>query len=359
MEQIIFQDIKKDAVFYGVYYSALDMWNGSDVLCLGRKRFFETGASQKKRSTIKTDNGTYNYNYKIENGSPLKYKKVKNSQQAEKTVEFSGGYYVELSDESHKTVKRAYYDLFHIWQRTEYFSPSDKSVILLITPDYNSEDGAVICKTSESTERLIPFNVSLDKEITQKLNIITSEPKIYCVTSEGSFYYCTYEEYDKRKQALEKLMAPKEEKTEESVRSDASFVVNTKRLDEAENIGFDLKNSIEINVASASEALQNEAPAKTEVPVPAVTKELESEPEAETKVSTFTAEKADISAENENNKSAEPAEEKVAEDKTKDNEKKGGFCSFGRGSRTCGNVHFQLRKGRYPAPPRQNMFLCP
>ena len=77
MEDIIFEEIKNDMIFYGVYSTSEDMWDGSDVLCSARKRFFETDTKQKKRSTIKTDSGRYNYSYNLESGAILKYKRMR------------------------------------------------------------------------------------------------------------------------------------------------------------------------------------------------------------------------------------------------------------------------------------------
>ena len=95
MERMMTHNIKKDILYYGIYSTADDMWNGSDVLCAARKRFFETGSRQKKRSTIKTDNVTYSYHYAIENGVLLKYKKTKGGQTVEWVVETPDGYYVD------------------------------------------------------------------------------------------------------------------------------------------------------------------------------------------------------------------------------------------------------------------------
>ena len=61
MDKMLIQSIDKPLVFYGVYYCQAEMWDGKDVFCLARKRFFESGTRQKKRSTLKTDIGTFNY----------------------------------------------------------------------------------------------------------------------------------------------------------------------------------------------------------------------------------------------------------------------------------------------------------
>ena len=121
MEQFISQNIRNDIVYYGVYSASEDMWNGSDVLCAARKLFFETGVKQKKRSSIRSDGVTYNYSYSLENGSSLKYKKMKGGRQIERVVDLPDGYCVELSNELHRPVKRAYYNRQH--NRTKHTQP--------------------------------------------------------------------------------------------------------------------------------------------------------------------------------------------------------------------------------------------
>ena len=127
MEQLMTNSIKKNMIFYGVYSTTFDMWNGSDVLCAARKRFFETGAKQRKRSTIKLDNSTYNYSYTLESGAPLKYKRTKGSKAVERVIEIPDGYAVELTDDMHRPVRRVFYDLQHVWLRTEYLNENDGS----------------------------------------------------------------------------------------------------------------------------------------------------------------------------------------------------------------------------------------
>ncbi len=258
MEDIIFEEIKNDMIFYGVYSTSQDMWDGSDVLCSARKRFFETDTKQKKRSTIKTDSGRYNYSYNLESGSILKYKRMRASQIVERSAEINDGYYVELVGEDHKPIKRSFYNMLHDWLKTEYYSPVDRSVSMLITPEITGKIPAVSCKTSAGTKLLFPFNASLDKTLTQKLNIIAGEPPLFCVTSSGSFYFCTEEDIEKRRQALKELLSKEEQpdeavaETEPDVDTTSPFIVDTKNLEQKNSEGFDLKNSREIHIGDSN-----------------------------------------------------------------------------------------------------------
>ena len=238
MKYTLFQDIGKELIFYGIYNTSVDMWDGKDIICLARKRFFETGTAQKKRSTIKTENGLYSYSYNIADGSNIRYKKSRGTQIAERSVDVSGGYCIETFDRFRAPFKRTYYNDDHSWRETEYYSPLDRSVNMNIRPLYENGSTYITVRNSSGTKKLVPFNSSLDKETTDKLNEIAGEPDIFCVTSSGSFYFCTEEEYNKRKKALEKLV-----NGEETVSENED---DTKPSSENENGGFSLKNSADV-----------------------------------------------------------------------------------------------------------------
>ena len=186
MNRFMTHTISEDIIYYGVYSTSDDMWNGGDVLCAARKRFFETGTKQKKRSTIKTDSGTYSYSYVIESGTLLKYKKTKSGHTAEQTVQTPDGYCVEQFNDRHQIVKRSCYNRLHCWQRTEYLS--DGMTALCITPSPDSETPALICESNGTSEVLYPFEVTLDKELTEKLNIM-EDYKDYAGTDPIKYSY--------------------------------------------------------------------------------------------------------------------------------------------------------------------------
>lgn len=306
MDQVMTHNINKDIIFYGVYSTTFDMWNGSDVLCSARKRFFETGEKQRKRSTVKLDDAAYNYSYTLESGAPLKYKRTKGAKQVEHVVEMPDGYAVELTDDLHRPVRRIFFNSRHLWLRTEYLNETDGSVALLIASAGDDERPAIILKAASKSEILIPFDVSLDKELTGRLNILTSEPKVFCVTSCGSFYFCTEDEYAERKNALDKLIAEQKSDNDDFSGSDtpfadSDFVVDTDVL-ETSSGGFDLRSSREIRIdepvpleedmpeitAASSETDQekepesdHEIPAAAEPGTEAFAEEMEVNPEQE------------------------------------------------------------------------------
>ena len=272
MEQIMTHNINKELIIYGVYSTMYDMWNGSDVLCSARKRFFETGAAQKKRSSIKINDSTYNYSYTLESGSALKYRRTKGARQAERVIEIPDGYAVEQYDDMRRPVKRVFYSLRHIWLRTEYLNEIDGSVNMMIAAGADAEKQALILKVGSRSEILIPFDVSLDKELTNKLNILTSEPKVFCVTNCGSFYFCSEDEYEARMKALNRLVSEQKAETDTEPVSDeqfdgSDFVIDTDLL-EGDGSGFDLRSSEEICIDEPESDTDDNAEEYTE-PVPA------------------------------------------------------------------------------------------
>ena len=252
MEQLMNRNMKNDVIYYGIYSTADDMWNGTDVLCAARKRFLETGTKQKKRSSIQSENQIFHFNYSIEAGEVLKYKKMKAGHSVERVAETPEGYCVETIDDQRKPLKRVYYNLQHLWLRTDYLSAPDNSISLSVSPSESGDQPVLLCKTARQTETLIPFQVSLDKELTQRLNVLTCEPKIFCVTSYGSFYYCTEKEAELREEALKTLLQEKEEnesKESASRQTDSAFVVAVAEANSSvAPKSFNLKNSPEIRI---------------------------------------------------------------------------------------------------------------
>lgn len=257
--------LDKNIIFYGIYNTEVEIQDGSDALYTVRKAFFESGKKLKNRNTIKTSSDIYRYSYNIDDGSILKWKKLLGKLQVERVVETADGYYIESMDFDKRPVKRTYYNLHHIWQKSEFYSVSDKlSPIYVITPSFEN-DLPVIIRTIKngSSDKLYPFTVQLDKALTEKLNIISNEPHIFCRTSQGDFYFCTKNELDERKTALDKMIKRDIEENIpepvfESAKEPSAFIVNSEKLDESKNnSNFDLSKSEEIHI-SAAEIIQEE-----------------------------------------------------------------------------------------------------
>lgn len=237
MDYSLIQSADKNLIYYGIYNTEVEIQDGSDVLCTVRKNYFESGRFQKNRTSLNIAGVVYKSAYVMEDGKPLKWKKLADSRLAERAVPSDDGYYVETLDEEKRPFKKSWYDRHHRWISTEYYSLSDsRNPIWTLFPSTDGDMPVIIRKSgSGATDVLYPFEHVLDRELTEKLNIITFEPQIYCRTSSGGFYYCTADESKTRAAAMKKLIerdgiASEEEERAEQV--EPAFTIGDKsRID--------------------------------------------------------------------------------------------------------------------------------
>ena len=251
MEYVLLRNIDKNIVYYGVYSTESENCDGSDILCTARKKYFETKKQQHGRNILKTPYETFRYKYSIEDGVPLKFKKLHGSQQIERVVVTGSGYCVETYDYEKHPIKKAFYNNHHIWLKTDFYSLRDKSMpIFALSPAFDDDSPVIVCKTKNGkSSTLYPFNISLDKEYTEKLNIITNEPRFFAVTSCGSFYFCTMAEYRERKKALDSLIQKEKETalSEDPITEKTGFTVDESALNDNPD-SFRLSDSKEIYI---------------------------------------------------------------------------------------------------------------
>ncbi len=208
MDYALVQTADKNLIYYGVYNTEVEIQDGSDVLCSVRKNYFESGKHQRNRTTFTVAGEVYKCAYAIEDGRALKWKKLVGSKMTERVMPSPEGYYVETLDTDRRPFKKSYFDLHHKWLMSEYFSLADKNnPIWTLTPSTDGEKPVIMRKSGRGTiDVLYPFEHVLDRELTEKLNIITCEPQIYCRTSSGSFYFCTPAQSKERSAAMKKLL---------------------------------------------------------------------------------------------------------------------------------------------------------
>ena len=240
MDYSLVQTAEKDLIYYGVYNTEVETQDGSDVLCTVRKTYFETGHHQKNRISFNAGGEVYKTSYSIEDGKPLKWKKLVGSKMTERSVVSNEGYYIETLDQERRPFKRSYFDLHHRWLSSEYYSLSDrKNPIWTLIPSTDGEKPVILRKSGRGeTDVLYPFEHVLDKELTEKLNILTFEPQIYCRTSSGSFYFCTASQSRTRAAAMKKLLereAPSAEEEEEE-KIEPAFIVSTQTDEKAKSV---------------------------------------------------------------------------------------------------------------------------
>ena len=205
------QKADKELIFYGVYNTRAELADGGDILCTVRQKFFESGKRQKNRSTFNISGEMIKASYTLEEGRPLKWKKLIGSRLAERVTIKEKCYFVESMDSERHVYKRAYFDYQHNWIYTDYFlSENSSSPDCTFAPYVDGDRPAVIVKTGNDVfETLYPFEKALDKELTEKLNDAAGEPRVLCRTSSGTFYFCTKVEAEDRQRALDRLLDEK------------------------------------------------------------------------------------------------------------------------------------------------------
>ncbi len=237
MEYTLVQKADKDMVFYGIYFTGTEQQDGSDMLCAVRKEYFESGKKLKNRSSKSIGGALYRSSYTIEDGKPLKWKKMLDSRLAERVAVVNDGYFVESTDEERRPVKRVYFDNMHKLLSVEFYHPGRTEPFCTVTPSTDGSSAVLVKKQKGTACVLYPFEYLLDKALTEKLNIIAGEPQLFCVTSSGGFYFCTESEAKERKKALDHIIENDidpviPEDTADIEQSGNGFEVNINALEE-------------------------------------------------------------------------------------------------------------------------------
>lgn len=214
MDYTLIQNADKEMIYYGVYNTQAEIADQGDVLCTVRKNYFESsGKKQKNRSTFNIMGDMIRTAYTMEAGKPLKWKKLIGSRIAQRVTIKDNCYIVESLDSDRRVFKKSCFDYSHQWVSTEYYLSGEKNIPdCTYVPSYDGDKPILIIKTvNNNTELLYPFEMTLDKELTEKLNALVGEPPVLCRTSCGTFYFCTKEESEKRRTAAENLLNEKED----------------------------------------------------------------------------------------------------------------------------------------------------
>lgn len=237
MEFKLIRKADKNMIYYGVYHTAAELADEGDVLCSVRKKYFETGMRQKNRSTFNIMGEMIRTSYTMESGRPLKWKKLIGSRLSERVTIRDNSYIIESLDSERKVYKRSVFDFKHKWLTSEYYLSGDSN-----SPDFTyiptEEDdcpAVMVKKSGKDIDILYPFETSVDKEMTEKLNETVGEPPLLCKTSCGTFYFCTREEADIRNKALERLLLENVEPEDDDELIESGFEINVDGLNEDES----------------------------------------------------------------------------------------------------------------------------
>lgn len=193
-------------VYYRKYDGALLYHDGLyDV----RKDYFTSGGKRQKNKVVKEADGvSYRYAYSMEQGQPLKWKKLEGFRQVEiSEPDAGGGYHILTQDENKKIIKITYYDREHHWKRTDYYSPRLRQQPMEILEP--GENGVLLLRELKAgryddAQTLYPCRVPESPEAESFLSNQLAVPELTVRSQSGDFYYCEKELAQKREALLEK-----------------------------------------------------------------------------------------------------------------------------------------------------------
>lgn len=259
MEINISKKLNKNAVFFAVYAFG-EAADDTDALCDVRQRYFHSKQRLKNKLSMNCDGNIYRYAFVIENGKPMKWRKLLNNKQVESSVPAADGYFIETCTAQRKLIKKTYYTFAHLWQKTEYFSETDRQVPVMVIEPVLKDNTVVLQKTdsAEGTTYLLPSANIFDKAMTDKLNILGGDPEFVCKTSDGIYFFCTEETHQRRQKVLERLL--KEQEEEQTVRSQSAFAIDISKAESNDDV-LNLADSKPLPIP-ASDEKENQKPTK-------------------------------------------------------------------------------------------------
>lgn len=240
------QNVEPGMQYYSVNSTELELIDGTDLLAEVRRNYFEGREKLKNRINTNIDGVVCRCSYTIEDGKPLRWKKMIGSMLVERVSISSSSYCVETLDSERRPFKKSYFDYHHNWIRTDFSSVTGRSGgSYSLFPSEDGNKPIIVCKNSDGkTIILYPFERAVSRELTAQLNELVGEPLIFTRTSSGAYYYTTKDESVRRAEALDKLLAPEEEESDDSDGEviTQGFVINSDGDDEIRNAETEIRS---------------------------------------------------------------------------------------------------------------------
>lgn len=147
--------ISKDLLIYSALVSEfepLDFKN--DALAGVRANYFNSrNLPQTEKTELTIDGKPLSLSYSMKGGEPLSWKAIYNNQPYQTVKRESGDVYCVISyNADGVVVKRQYYDIFHLWLRTEYYSADTGNVLrAVLSPKF--KNSLVLLKYKEYDDK--------------------------------------------------------------------------------------------------------------------------------------------------------------------------------------------------------------
>ena len=174
--------------YYAVYHIKYDgALLYQDLLCELREAFFSTGRRLKNKVVREVGGVPYRYSYVLEQGYPLKWKKMEGVKLLEKSSPNEDGSYQVVTQNGDKRVtKIACYSPNHLWLRTEYYDAGylrTPALVLAPLPDgrgmqlFRYENGSPAAPVF-----LAPCVLPAEEEARNAVNVAVGTPEIMART---------------------------------------------------------------------------------------------------------------------------------------------------------------------------------
>lgn len=182
--------MNSDIDFYSIYCNEYEKntFFGEDILSEVRRKFFYDKKKYKNRIDKKMYGVMYHYMYCIQDGQPMKWKKVVEGKIREKSVLKNNSYEIVYQDSENKVFKISEFDFNHNWIQTKYYSKFHKHDPVMTIFPYSNDGSLRIKEFNLGDNKFEEYFISPCKIVNEN-HIITSIPKIICNTSLGELLF--------------------------------------------------------------------------------------------------------------------------------------------------------------------------
>ncbi len=202
-------------IYYAVYHSDYDRdLPYMDLLYQLRRDYFQNHKGLKNKVSHSYEGVDYRYSYSLNDNGPMKWKKMVDSIQVEKSrVVENGNYFIETFDDSKHLIKAILFSSKHLWVKNEYFKGFGKNrPVLTISKEENNLIINEYKDYGDDNETILfPCEYLYDEDERSKINSFFGEPKVFARTNKGDFYYCDIDTAQKRTEAIQRLRSIGEE----------------------------------------------------------------------------------------------------------------------------------------------------
>mgnify|MGYP004513261025 FL=1 len=199
-------------IYYYVFDNQYDDISDSNEFLINlRETYFKDNSRQKNKIVQKIGNDTYRYAFCLEQGKPMKWKKMKNSKLVEKSVvNKDGSYYIVSYKDGKRINKMVHFDQNHMWIKNEYYNGISQNVPAITITRDKYRDQMSLERYSEALKKktfinMIKCDIGADQNEMDAINASMHDGYIKIFSQAGTIIYCEEDSLEKRVTMLKEL----------------------------------------------------------------------------------------------------------------------------------------------------------